>query len=105
MAIYRPVALFTDLDALRGIGPQYYQTWRIVPAKFTVHGIPLSVDICPRKRTEKGYPALRTGHGYPLQKTQKGGYLAAFLCVASVSVKRSRLLLLSLSFGSAWASP
>jgi len=31
--------------------------------------------------TQKGDIPTHTGQGYPLQKAQKGGYPAAFLCV------------------------
>jgi hypothetical protein len=104
MAIYHPVTFFTNLDALSGINSQRYQGWRIMAAKFALHVVPLSVGTCPRNVQKRGIlPPHRAR--IPLQKTQKGGYLAAFLCVASVSVKRSRLLLLSLSYGFASALP
>ena len=40
MAIYHPVALFTDLDTLSGIDSQGYQGWRIMVAKFALHIVP-----------------------------------------------------------------
>ena len=104
MAVYLPVTFRTDLDAVSGIDSQDYQAWGLMAAKLALHFVPLSVGICPRRAQKRGIPPPHRAR-IPLQKTQKGGYLAAFLCVASVSVKRSRLLLLSLSFGFAWASP
>jgi hypothetical protein len=104
MAVYHPVAFVTDLDALSGINSQRYQGWGIMVAKFALHIVPFLL-VFALATHKKGVSCPRTGQRYPLQKTQKGGYLAAFSCVASVLVKRSRLLLLSLSFGFASALP
>ena len=104
MAVYHPVAFFTDLNALSGIDSQGYQGWRITVAKFALHIVPF-LFVFALAMHKKGVSCPPHRARIPLQKTQKGGYLAASLCVASVSVKRSRLLLLSLSFGYASALP
>lgn len=74
-------------------------------AKITSYITPLSDWLfLPLPRTKKGYPDPHRAR-IPLQKSaQKGGYLAAFLCVASVLVKRSMLRLLVLSYGYGCAS-
>jgi hypothetical protein len=40
MAVYYPVALLTNLDALSGIDSQRYKGWRIMVAKFALHIAP-----------------------------------------------------------------
>ena len=103
MAIYRPVALFTDFNALYGIDPQLCQGWSITVTKLALHIVPF-LSAFALATHKKGVSCPAKGKDTPT-KTQKGDYLAAFLCVASVSVKRSRLLLLFLSFGFASALP
>ena len=101
MVVYRLVAILADPNALRCVNPQLCQTRGILATELALHFSPFLALIT----NKKGVSCPAQGRDTPsvLQKAQKGGYLAAFLCVASVSVKRSRLLLLYLSFGFAWA--
>jgi hypothetical protein len=101
MAVYRLIALFADPNTMPCVNTQVYQARCVLLAKVALHLLSfLALDT-----HKKGVSHATQGRDTPTKKAQKGGYLAAFLCVASVLVKRSRLLLLSLSFGFASALP
>jgi hypothetical protein len=99
MAVYRLIALLADPNALRCVHTQVYQARDLLLAKVALHFF----SFLALATHKKGYSTPRRA-GIPLQKKHKKAATAAFLCVASVSVKRSRLLLPFLSFGFASAS-
>jgi hypothetical protein len=70
MAIYYPVALFTNLNALSGIDSQGYQGWRIMVAKFALHiaPFPLVLALATHK---KGVSCPAQGKDTPTENTKR----------------------------------
>jgi hypothetical protein len=101
MVVYRLIALLADPNTLRCVKTQVYQARGVLLAKVALH----LFSFLALATHKKGVSHATQGRNTPTKKAQKGGYLAALSCVASVSVKRSRLLLLFLSFGFASALP
>jgi hypothetical protein len=98
MVVYRLVALLADPDALQRVNSQPYQTSGISLAELANHGSPFPALAHTQKR---GIPR-HIGQEYPYKKGTKRR-LPPPLCAWLCSVKRSRLLLLSPSYG--YASP
>jgi hypothetical protein len=70
MAVYHPVAFFTDLDALPGIDSQRYQGWHVMVAKFALHIVPFLL-VFALVMHKKGVSCPAQGKDTPTKNTKR----------------------------------